>query len=64
MKYRLRHLLIVGVIFFAAFRARAELVDFDYDARSTLEHLGTKFIVGCAVIALGIVTAAIISRKK
>jgi hypothetical protein len=46
--------------------ARAELVVYDLgnSAARTLQGLGTAFIMGCTVLAIGAIVAAFVSRKK
>jgi hypothetical protein len=67
MARRVPHLLSVAIVFGMTTVARAELVTYDVtqDTAGTLESLGTKFVLGCAIIALGIVIAAFfVSRKR
>ena len=66
MTYRFRHLLMAALIALSVATVRADLVTYHITAETsrTLESLGTKFITGCVVLALGIVAAAFISRKK
>jgi hypothetical protein len=46
--------------------ARADLVTYNFTevTSQTLRSLGTSFVSGCALLALGIVIAAFVSRKK
>ena len=66
MNLKLKHSLIATLIFGFAAAAHADMVTFHVTAetQATLESLGTKFVIGCVALALGIVGAAIVSRKK
>lgn len=68
MSHRVRHILIAAIVLVTDSTAQAELINYNYDISSTtantLESLGTKFVVGCTVLALAIIAAPIISRKK
>ena len=45
---------------------RADLITYDItnSISRTAADLGTKFVIGCVVLALGIVIGAVILRKK
>jgi hypothetical protein len=66
MRYHFRHLLTAALILFSISMVRADTVTYHLttETSQTLESLGTKFIAGCVVLALGIVSAAFVSRKK
>ena len=60
-------MLIIGALAIASTSvARADLIIYDMSGsvQSTLRALGTDFVIGCAVLAAGIVAAVIISKKK
>ncbi|MCP5533276.1 MAG: hypothetical protein H7A49_05020 [Akkermansiaceae bacterium] len=44
--------------------ARADFVEFSSSTSETLGDLGTKFVIGCAFLAAGMVGAAFVLRKK
>jgi hypothetical protein len=68
MNHRVKHILIAAIVLVTASIAHADLITYTYDMSSTtantLESLGRKFVIGCTVLALGIVAATVISRKK
>ena len=66
MNYKSKHLLSAAFILVSAWTARADMVTYHVspETSNTLENLGTKFLAGCTVLALGIVLAAFVSRRK
>jgi hypothetical protein len=66
MSHRFKHLLTAAFVTFFGSVARADMNTYNLTegASQTLRSLGTSFVVGCALLALGIVIAAVISRKK
>ena len=66
MSYRFKHPLIAAFVTLSGSVARADMITYNFTevTSQTLRSLGTSFVVGCAVLALGIVIAAVISRKK
>jgi hypothetical protein len=66
MSHKIKQSLIAAVIFFSVAAARADVFTFHVtsETSATLESLGTKFVIGCVVLALGIIGAAVILRKK
>jgi len=54
------------IILTSASFARADLVihDLGSTAANTLTHLSKDFVIGCAILAVAIVAAAFVSRKK
>jgi len=66
MSHRFKHLLTAAFITHFGSVARADMVTYNFTevTSQTLRSLGTSFVVGCALLALGIVIAAVISRKK
>lgn len=59
-------LLIAALLTATASRARADVVihDFGNNAAMTLRSLGTDFVYGCAVLAIGLVVSVFIYRRK
>ncbi len=67
MSHQTKRLLIaVGVVGFSTAVARAEIITYDISGTvaNTLVRLGTQFVWGCAILAVGIVAAVIISKRK
>jgi len=66
MSHRFKHVLTAASITFFGSVARADMITYNFTevTSQTLRSLGTSFVVGCALLALGIVIAAVISRKK
>ena len=64
MNHQAKRSLIAALVFASASFARADLVTFDSSVVTTLHTLGTDFIIGCTVLAVGIIVAGVISRKK
>lgn len=66
MNHRVTRFLSGALILATAPAAHAELVTYDItqNTASTLESLGTKFVIGCTVLALGIAAAAFFSRRN
>lgn len=58
--------LILAASLAATSMASADLMVYEFGARTaqTLDSLGTKFVVGCVVLALGMVAAAALCKKK
>ena len=61
-----QYLLIAGFLALSGPAARADLVTYNITevTSQTLRSLGTSFVVGCSVLALGLVIAAVIWKKK
>ncbi len=61
-------MLVAALVFGGAALANAEINHYTYDmtrtTADTLESLGSKFVFGCVVLAVAIVAAAVIARKK
>ena len=67
MSHQSKQFLITAALIVAsASIARADFVihDLGSTAANTLTALGTDFVVGCAILAAGIVAAVFISKKK
>lgn len=66
MSHRFKHFLTAAFITLFGSVARADMIThiFTEGTSQTLRSLGTSFVAGCALLALGIVIAAVISRKK
>jgi len=66
MSHRFKQLLIAAFIALFGSVARADMITYNLTevTSQALRSLGTSFVVGCALLALGIVIAAVISRKK
>jgi hypothetical protein len=64
MNHQAKRSLIAALIFASVSFARADIVTFDSSVVTTLQTLGTDFIIGCTVLAVGIIVAVVISRKK
>lgn len=66
MNKTVKQLVVATVLLLFAFAARANFMELQVvsDTRRTLEGLGNKFIVGCAVLAVGMVVAAFVRRKR
>ena len=47
-----------------AYVAHAEVVDFNFSTREVISGLGTSFVCGCGILAIGIVIAAKIFRPR
>lgn len=59
-----KHWLIVAALLISVASARAEIVYLGGDTLKVVENLGTKFIYGCALVALGVVCAALVLKKR
>ena len=66
MNHRFKYLLTAAFIALLSSAARAEMTTFNLtDVTSqTVRGLGTSFVIGCGLLALGLVLAAFISKKK
>jgi hypothetical protein len=65
MKPYLAILVATGYLVFAsAAQAEVLIFDFNVNSRDTISGLGTSFIIGCALLAIGLVIAAKIFRSK
>ena len=67
MRYELKRFLIAGVVAVVSTAiARAEIIihDIGSTAANTLTKLGSQFVLGCAILAVGIVAAVFISKRK
>ena len=66
MNHRIKHCLAVAFMMISVSLARADLITFEITASTSraLADLGTKVVISCVVLALGIVIAAVVSRKK
>jgi len=66
MKYKSKLIPIALLILVSTSFVRADLVihDMGSTAANTLTTLGTDFIIGCAILAAGVVAAVFISKKK
>ena len=66
MKHKSKPLLITSLILASVSFARADIVihDLGSTAANTLTALGTDFIIGCAILAAGVVSVVFISKKK
>jgi hypothetical protein len=66
MKHQSKLIPIAALILASTAFARADLIihDMGSTAANTLATLGTDFIIGCAIVAAGVVAAVIISKKK
>ena len=64
MRYRFNSLLTIALLLVST--AHAEMITHQLanETSETLESLGRKFIIGCAVLALGMIGSAFVSRKK
>jgi hypothetical protein len=58
-------LIALGPLVFTT-NAQAEVVIFDFNvnSRDTISGLGTSFIIGCALLAIGLVIAAKVFKSK
>lgn len=58
--------LILSILLASASLAYADLIVYDLGsaAARTLKGLGTNFVIGCVVLALGMVVAALICKRK
>jgi hypothetical protein len=62
---QLKYATITPLLFlFCTSIARADFVDFSNSTSRTLGELGSKFVIGCALLAAGMVGAAFLLRKK
>lgn len=59
-------ILIAALLMATASRARAEVIihDIGNNAGKTLRDLGTDFVYGCAVLAIGLVVSVFLYRRK
>ena len=59
-------LLIAALLMATASRARADVMlhDVGNNAAKTLSALGTDFVYGCAVLAIGLVVSVFLYRRK
>jgi hypothetical protein len=65
MKHQTKQTLSIGAVIFAsASFARADQIDFSGDAQHMLHALGIYFVLGCTVLAAGMVVAVVLWRKK
>jgi len=64
MKYLTKQCVLAFFAVVFVFTAHADLIDVTSDTRSMATELANKFVVGCAILAAGIVLAAFISRRK
>ena len=58
-----RHLLVPALLIICTTIARADVIDLTPSASDALANLGTKFVIGCAFLALGMVGAAAALRE-
>jgi hypothetical protein len=52
------------LVFTTAAHAEVLIFDFNVTSRDTISGLGTSFIIGCALLAIGLVIAAKIFKSK
>lgn len=66
MNHQFKKLLVAALVFISASFARAEVVTYDLgvSAERTLQTLGTDFVIGCIALAVGMVIAVLISKRK
>ena len=66
MKHQSKLIPIAALILASTVFARANLITYDLSsyAANTLAALGTDFIIGCGILAAGVVAAVFISKKK
>lgn len=66
MKHQSNLIPIAAFILVSAASAHADLVIYDVTDRaaSTLNALGIDFIIGCVILAGGVVAAVYVSKKK
>lgn len=64
MRQSYRNLLVPALLIVFTTVARADVISLTKSASDALENLGTKFVIGCALLALGMIGAAIALRKK
>jgi len=65
MKSYLAMLIALGSpVFTTTAQAEVVIFDFNVNSRDTISGLGTSFIIGCALLAIGLVIAANIFKSK
>jgi hypothetical protein len=55
---------LLALAFATTLRGDAMFYDISQHAADTLKGLGNRFVIGCALLAVGIVIAAFVRRKN